>query len=66
MIYENFEIISVPKNNENQNPKVTYTNKYQKNVSFTYDYKLVCADDKLIKPLRHTQAKMQFIIFLMV
>ena len=48
MIYENFEIILVPKNNENQNPKVTYTNKYQKNVSFTYDYKLVCVDDKLI------------------
>ena len=46
MIYENFEIILVPKNNENQNPKVTYTNKYQKNVS--YDYKLVCVDDKLI------------------
>ena len=48
MIYENFEIILVPKNNENQNPKVTYMNKYQKNVSFTYDYKLVCVDDKLI------------------
>ena len=29
-----------------------YCNKYQKHVACSYDYKLVCADDKFSKPFK--------------
>ena len=31
-----------------------YTTKYQKHVAFSYGYKLVCADEKLVILLSHT------------
>ena len=34
------------------NPEESYINKYQKHVACIYGYKLVCVDDKLIKPLK--------------
>ena len=30
---------------------MSYTEKYQKHVAFSYGYKLVCVDDKFSKPL---------------
>ena len=49
MIYADFESILVPEDNEKQNPNEFYTNKYQKHVSCSYGYKLVCIDDKFNK-----------------
>ena len=40
--------------NEKQNPKESYTSKYQKHIASSYAYKLVCVDDKF--------SKMQFTI----
>ena len=48
-IYADFESILVPKNNGNQNPEESYTNKYQKHVACSYGYKLICVDDKFSK-----------------
>ena len=39
---------------ENQNLDEFYTTKYQKHVAFSYGYKLVCADEKLVILLSHT------------
>ena len=33
MIYADFESILVPEDNEEQNPNVSYTNKYQKHIA---------------------------------
>ena len=52
MIYTDFEIILVPKNNGNQNLNESYTNKYQKHTACSNGYKLVCVDDKLSKPFK--------------
>ena len=52
MIYTDFEIILVPKNNGNQNPNESYTNKYQKHTAFSYGYELVCVNDKRSKPFK--------------
>ena len=52
MIYTDFEIILVPKNNKKQNPNESYTNKYQKHIACSYGYKLVCVDGKLSKPFK--------------
>ena len=49
MIYTDFESILVPENNEKQNPKESYTNKYQKHIAFSYGNKLVCVGDKFSK-----------------
>ena len=46
MIYADFENILVPVDNGNQNPGESYTNKYQKHVACSYNYKLICFDDK--------------------
>ena len=35
--------------NGKQNPKESYTNKYQKHIASSYAYKLVCVDDKFSK-----------------
>ena len=47
MIYADFESILVPEDNEKQNPVEYHTNKYQKHVTCSYGYKLVCVDNKL-------------------
>ena len=52
MIYADFESILVLKVNGRQNPKESYTNKYQKHVACSYGYKLVCVDDKFSKPFK--------------
>ena len=50
--YADFESISVPENNGKQNPEESYTSKYQKHIACSYDYKLVCVDDKFSKPFK--------------
>ena len=50
MIYADFESILVPEDNRKQNPDESYTKKYQKNIACSYDYKLVCVDDKFSNP----------------
>ena len=52
MIYADFESILVLEVNGRQNPKESYTNKYQKHVACSYGYKLVCVDDKFSKPFK--------------
>ena len=49
IIYADSESILVPENNGQQNPKESYTNKYQKHI---YGYKLECVDDKFSKPFK--------------
>ena len=49
MIYTDFESILVPECNEMQNPEESYTNKHQKHVACSYDYKLLCVDDRFSK-----------------
>ena len=39
----------MPEENGKQNPKESYTNKYQKNCACSYGYKLECVDDKFSK-----------------
>ena len=39
----------MPENNGKQNPKKSYTNKFHKHIACSYDYKLVCVDDKFSK-----------------
>ena len=53
MIYADFESILVPKDNGKQNSDESYTSKYQKHVTCSCTYKLVCVDDKFSKPLDH-------------
>ena len=50
--YADFESTLVPQNNEKKNPKESYTNKYQKHISSSYGYELVCVDDKFSKPFK--------------
>ena len=35
-----------------QNPNKSYTNKYQKHITCSYGYQLVCVDDKFTKPFK--------------
>ena len=42
----------MPENNGKQNPKESYTSKYQKQIACSYGYKLVCVDDKFSKLLK--------------
>ena len=49
LIYGDTENILVPEDNEKQNPKESYTNKYQKYIACSYDYELVCVDDQFSK-----------------
>ena len=46
MIYVDFESIIVPENNGKQNRNESYINKYQKNVAYSYGYKLICVNNK--------------------
>ena len=52
MIYADFEIILLTEHDGKQNPNEFYTNKYQKYVARSYDYKLACVDDKCSKPFK--------------
>ena len=52
MICADFESILLPEDNRKQNLNESYTNKYQKHVACSYGYKLVCVDDKFIKPFK--------------
>ena len=52
MIYADFESILVPGDNGKQNPEESDTNKYQKQVSCSYGYKLVCVDDNFSKTFK--------------
>ena len=52
IIYLDFESILVPENNGKQNPEEYYTNKYQKHIACSYEYKLVRVDDKFSKPFK--------------
>ena len=42
----------MPGDNGKQNPDEPYMNKYQKHIACSYGYKLVCVDDKFIKPFK--------------
>ena len=39
-------------NNGKQNLEESFTNKYQNHIACSYDYKLVCVDDKFSKPFK--------------
>ena len=52
MIYANCESVLVPEDNGKQNPNESYINEYQKHVPCSYDYKLVCVNDKFSKPFK--------------
>ena len=47
-----FKNILLPEDNGKQSPNEFYTNKYQKHVFCSYDYKLVCVRDKFSKPFK--------------
>ena len=49
IIYADFEDILVLEDNGKQNPEESYMSIYQKHVAWSYDYKLVSADDKFRK-----------------
>ena len=52
MVYANFESVLVPEDNGKQIPEEFYTNKHQKHVVYSYDYKQACVDDRFSKPFR--------------
>ena len=52
MTHTGLESILVPEDNGKQNPEELYTNKYQKHVDCSCDYKLVCVDYKFSKPFK--------------
>ena len=52
IIYAEFGNILVPRNNGKQIPEEIYANKYQKHITCSYGYKLVCVDDKFDKPFK--------------
>ena len=52
MIYADFESILVAEENGKRNPNESYNNKYQKHITCSYGYKLVCVDDKFSKPFK--------------
>ena len=50
--YVDFKRVLVPEDNGKKNSEESYTHKYQKHIACSYNYKLVCADDKFSKPLK--------------
>ena len=52
IIYADFWKYLMPEINGKQNPEESYTNKYQKHITCSYGYKLVCVDDKFSKPFK--------------
>ena len=49
MIYADFKSILLFEDNGKQNPNGSYTNKYEKHVACSYNYQLLCIDDKFSK-----------------
>ena len=49
MILVNSESILVPRDNGKQSLDESYMNKYQKHVTYSYGFKLLCVDDKFSK-----------------
>ena len=52
MLYADFEIILVRKDNGKQNPQKSYTSKYQKHITCSYGNNFICAYDKISKPFK--------------
>ena len=52
MTYAYFESILVLENNGKQNPNESYTNKYQKQFTCRYGYKLLFVNEKFSKPFK--------------
>ena len=52
MICADFESILLPEDIGKQNPEDYFTNKFQKHVTCSYGYKLVCADDKFSRSFK--------------
>ena len=52
MIYTNIKSNLVSRNDRKQRRDKSYTKKYQKHVFCSYDYQLVCVDDKICKPFK--------------
>ena len=50
MIHADFEKMLVPDDTGKQNPEESCTNKYQKHITCSYNNRLLCVDDKFIKP----------------
>ena len=48
-IIADFENILAPEDNGKQDPEKSFTNKYQKHITFNYGYKSVCIDDNFSK-----------------
>ena len=57
MIYTDFESILVLEVNGRQNSDESYTNRHQKHVACSFDYQLVCIDDKFSKPFKSCLGK---------
>ena len=55
MIYADFESVLIPGDNGKQNTDESYVQKYQKDDSCNYGYKLVCVDDKFSIPLNSSE-----------
>ena len=66
IIYEDFESILKPENNEKQNSNESYTNKYKKHIACNYAYKLVRVADKFSQPFKTYLGKIQFTILLII
>ena len=64
--YADFESVLMPEANGKQNLEEFYTNKHQKHIAWSYGYKLLCVNDKLVSILRHIQLMMLFTISLIV
>ena len=52
-----FESILVPEVSGKKTPDEAYTNKYQKHVTSSYGYEIMCVDDKFGKPFKSTLVK---------
>ena len=42
----------MPLNKGKKNPEESYTNKYKKQCAYSYNYKLVCVDNKFSQPFK--------------
>ena len=66
MIDADFESILVPEDNGKQNPEMSFTIKYQKRITCSYGYKLVCVNYKFSKPFKTYLGKDTVTIFLIM
>ena len=64
-IYADLEsLLKRVKGNDRKINKTSYTEKYQKHISSTFPYKVLCIDEKINKPLLIYRGKMQSMNFL--